>query len=383
MKVYSVLFVIFVSFVVFAYSGLFDHELLGGTQLNGSGCVCHTTEIDTSVMVWIEGPDTLISGETALFKMYLAKGPAEAGGYNVAGRYGTMSLVDSFSVWDYRSPNELTQAFPLVFPTPMDTIYWAFAYTAPDSVLTDTLYSCGLSIVYDSIPDARDRWNFGPKFPVTIIQSPVPVELVSFSAQIENNTVNLKWITSSELNNYGFDLERSIIKVNRKEIWESVGFVKGNGTTTNSNTYFFKDDISNITDKSQFIRYRLKQTDNDGSFKYSNEVKVEVEQLTDFSLLQNFPNPFNPVTKISYSIPANIYKGKGTKESFLVTLGVYDLLGQEITTLVNEEKPVGVYEVIFNAGNLSSGIYFYQLKIQSANSKVVDYIQTKKMVLMR
>ena len=65
--------------------------------------------------------------------MYLANGPAEAGGYNVAGRFGTMSLVDTFSFWDYRSPNELTQAFPLVFPTPQDTIYWEFAYTAPDS----------------------------------------------------------------------------------------------------------------------------------------------------------------------------------------------------------------------------------------------------------
>lgn len=383
MKVYTALFLIFVSFVLLAYSGLFSHELLGGTQLNGNGCVCHTTEIDTSVMVWIEGPDTLIAGETALFKMFLAKGPAEAGGYNVAGRYGIMSLVDSFSVWDYRSPNELTQAFPLLFPTPLDTIYWAFAYTAPDSVLTDTLYSCGLSIVYDSIPDARDRWNFGLKFPIAVIQSPVPVELISFSAQIEKNIVSLKWITSSELNNYGYDIERSESKVSHRNIWSSVGFVKGSGTTTQSNIYFFKDDISNIKDQAEIIYYRLKQTDNDGSVKYSNEVMVEIEQLTDFSLSQNYPNPFNPITKISYSIPANYYKGYGTKENFLITLKVYDVLGKEIITLVNEERPVGDYEVIFDADNLPSGIYFYQIKIYSDNSKAADFTQTKKMALMR
>ena len=97
MKNYLILILIFTSFIAFAYSGLFEYDLLGGTELNGSGCVCHTTERDTSVSVWIEGPDTLIAGQTGFLSMFsFYNGPAEAGGYNVAGRFGTMSLVEVF-----------------------------------------------------------------------------------------------------------------------------------------------------------------------------------------------------------------------------------------------------------------------------------------------
>lgn len=179
MKIYSVLAFIFISFVALAYSGLFEipGERNGGTELNGSGCVCHTPERDTTVSVWVEGPDTLRRGQKGVYFMYLAGGPAQAGGYNVAGRFGIMSLVDSFSVWDFREPNELTQAFPLVFPTTSDTISWTFEYTVSDSSTTDTIYSCGLSLVYDSIPDFYDRWNFGSKFPIVITDQPVSVRM--------------------------------------------------------------------------------------------------------------------------------------------------------------------------------------------------------------
>jgi hypothetical protein len=161
------LFISFVSIVVFA--NIDDITLIGGTELNGNGCVCHTMERDTSVHVWVEGPETLLVGQTGYYKMFLAGGPAEAGGYNVAGRFGEMQLVDSFSIKHPLSPNELTQAFSLPFQTAQDTIYWAFGYTASDtSAAWDTIYSCGLSLVWDSIPDPLDRWNFGPKFPVKI-----------------------------------------------------------------------------------------------------------------------------------------------------------------------------------------------------------------------
>ena len=220
MKNYIILIIIFVLFTAIAYSDLFEIDLLGGTELNGNGCVCHTTEQDTTVSVWIEGPDTLMMGETGLYKMFLANGPAEAGGHNVAGRFGTMSLVDSFSVWDFRSPNELTQAFPLVFPKPQDTIYWEFAYTAPDSLVIDTLYSCGLSLVYDSIPDFQDRWNFGPKFPIVVTEEIVPVELLSFTSSVSGNNVTLNWITSTEINNMGFEIEKlNGSKIERLKNW--------------------------------------------------------------------------------------------------------------------------------------------------------------------
>ena len=362
MKNYLILFLIFISFISLAYSGLFEHDLLGGTQLNGSGCVCHTTEQDTTVSVWIEGPDTLLAGETGIYRMYLANGPAEAGGHNVAGRFGIMSLVDTLSVWDSRSPNELTQAFPLVFPTPQDTIYWEFAYTVPDSVVVDTLYSCGLSLVYDHIPDLLDRWNFGPKFLITVVENIVPVEMISFTSAVSNNQVLLNWITASELNNSGFQVERRITNDHKNDLWEAIRFIKGNGTTTERKSYLYKDE--NLSEG--IYQYRLKQVDFDGSSQYSKTIEVEVNSKINFVLEQNYPNPFNPKTVIKYHLP---FAGN-------VILKVYDVLGNEVAVCVNEYKSVGEHKVDFNAVGLSSGIYFYYLKSG-------DFTEIKKMTYLK
>jgi len=164
----ALVFLAFVSAVIIA--NIDDTKLIGCTELNGYGCVCHTVERDTLVKVWIEGPESLLVGQTGYYKMFMAGGPAEAGGYNVAGKFGEMVLVDSFSFQHPLALNELTQAFSLPFPTTQDTIYWAFGYKAISSASDwDTIYSCGLSLVWDTIPDFHDRWNFGPKFPVKIL----------------------------------------------------------------------------------------------------------------------------------------------------------------------------------------------------------------------
>jgi len=164
----AAVFIAFVSFVVVA--NINDPELIGCTELNGNGCACHALERDLNVYVWVEGPDTLEEGETGFYRMFMTGGPAEGGGYNVAGRFGEMVLVDSLSFQHPLSMNELTQAFTLPFPTTQDTIYWDFGYTASETDGEwDTIYSCGISLVWDSIPDPLDRWNFGPKFPVRIL----------------------------------------------------------------------------------------------------------------------------------------------------------------------------------------------------------------------
>ena len=112
--------------------------------------------------------------------------------------------------------------------------------------------------------------------------------------------------------------------------------------------------------------------------KYPNEI------LSSFSLEQNYPNPFNPTTIIKYSIPSIQNPLSGGARGGLVTLKVYDILGREVATLVNETKAPGHYEVNFNAANLSSGVYFYQLKIlDPAASSKHDFIQTKKMLLLK
>jgi hypothetical protein len=157
-KLNIVMIILFINIIIIASDRGGDNtNVIGCTELNGDGCVCHSFERDTDVAVWVEGPDTLVVGQTGLYKMFLTGGPAEAGGYNVAGRFGTMEIVDTLSVRHPLEVNELTQSFPLLFPSSSDTIYWEFEYTASASSPTDTIYSCGLSLVYDSIPDFHDR----------------------------------------------------------------------------------------------------------------------------------------------------------------------------------------------------------------------------------
>ncbi len=369
MKINLLLGFLFITMIIIASeNSVNDPDLIGGTELNGNGCVCHTVERDFSVDVWVEGPDTLYVGEIGLYKMYLAGGPAEAGGYNVAGRFGEMVLVDSFSFQHPMAKNELTQAFSLPFTSAQDTIFWEFGYLASDASLKDTIYSCGLSLVWDTIPDPLDRWNFGPKFPIKILDEPIPVELISFSANQKDNSVQLRWITITERNNAGFELERQLpVDYSAVNSWEKIDFIVGNGTTSESNNYSYID----IFVANGLYNYRLKQIDYDGTFKYSNIIQVEVKLPNNFSLEQNYPNPFNPSTKIKFTIPV-VEKGHAP----FVQLIIYDVLGNEIATLVNEEKPAGTYEVVFNASEYPSGIYFYRLQAGT-------FVETKKMILLR
>jgi Secretion system C-terminal sorting domain len=170
--------------------------------------------------------------------------------------------------------------------------------------------------------------------------------------------VELKWFTATETNNQGFQVER----MNSVGTFEQIGYVAGFGTTTESKSYSYTDsklESGNYT-------YRLKQIDFDGSFSYSEEVNVSVELPNVYSLEQNYPNPFNPSTTIKYSIA----------EDGLVKLAIYNLLGEEVTTIVNSTQKAGKYEVTFNAENLATGVYLYRLNVGNFNS-------TKKMVLMR
>ncbi|HCY75280.1 MAG TPA: hypothetical protein DHV28_05120 [Ignavibacteriales bacterium] len=200
---------------------------------------------------------------------------------------------------------------------------------------------------------------------------PIPVELTSFAANVINRKVMLNWITATELNNSGFEIQKgSHTSISLSVIdWKSIGFINGNGTTTEKSYYSFED--NNPGNGKSY--YRLKQIDYDGSFEYSNIVEVDLNIPTQFSLEQNYPNPFNPSTKIKYSIPSVTLSGV---EGSRVILKVYDVLGNEIATLVNEEKPAGNYEVNFDASKFSSGVYFYELQAG-------DFVDMKKMILIK
>ncbi|MBS1516472.1 MAG: T9SS type A sorting domain-containing protein [Bacteroidetes bacterium] len=186
----------------------------------------------------------------------------------------------------------------------------------------------------------------------------LPVELSSFTSSVNKRDVTLNWSTVAEINNSGFDIERS-----SNGIWTKAGFVSGNGTSGSVNNYSYTDKNLN----SGNYNYRLKQIDFNGNFEYynlSNEVNIGIP--AGFSLSQNYPNPFNPSTTINFDIPED---GK-------VSLKMYDMSGKEVSTLVNEIKTAGYYSVSFNASNLSSGIYFYELNSGNFNS-------VKKMMLVK
>ena len=198
----------------------------------------------------------------------------------------------------------------------------------------------------------------------------VPVELMSFNANVFNSDIELSWLTASELNNSGFEIQRSddnSLPGGERKGWVSINFIPGFGTTTETQHYSFID--KNLS-PGKYI-YRLKQIDFDGSYEYSSVVEAEIVLPNKFVLEQNYPNPFNPVTKIRYQIPK-----VGVSLIKPVQLIIYDILGNEVATLVNEEKQPGVYEVDFNASKLSSGIYFYELKSEGFRS-------VKKMALMK
>lgn len=185
----------------------------------------------------------------------------------------------------------------------------------------------------------------------------LPVELTSFAAASAQNGVLLRWKTATENNNSGFEVERS----SDNQTFVKVGFIKGNGTSSQENEYSYLD--KNVSGK---LYYKLNQIDFNGTSKYSKIIEVDVNKPMTYKLEQNYPNPFNPTTVINYSIP---------KDGF-VSMKIYNSLGQVVATLYQGFQKEGSYQTSFDASKLSSGIYLYQLQ---ANG----FTQTKKMILMK
>jgi hypothetical protein len=191
--------------------------------------------------------------------------------------------------------------------------------------------------------------------------NPMPVELTGFTSVVNGSNVILIWNTATEINNYGFDIERNI----DQKGWEKIGFVKGYGNSSTPQKFSFTDAPIGAAS----IDYRLKQIDYNGQYQYSSAINVEFSRALvqpKYQLSQNYPNPFNPTTTISYSLPVDGF----------VSLKVYNVLGKEVSALVNENKKAGSYVVIFDGSRLASGVYIGKMNAGS-------YISSIKMIIIK
>ena len=270
-------------------------------------------------------------------------GPYDANGFNVSGNsptYGDI-FISGFS------DGTITGRLPNVPNPNIDSTTLAGTFNSDTVALTYLIYFGSSVFANGVINMVRDT---------TVI---VPVELISFSASVIDNHVELKWITATEINNAGFNVERKDA-LNKK--WEVIHFVKGFGTSTEIRNYSFVDKEVYTGEYS----YRLKQVDYDGSYEYSNVVEVNIKLPTEYELLQNYPNPFNPSTTIQFTLP---------EESF-TKLEIFNVVGGKIETLVSKTLSAGIYKYKWDAAGYSSGVYFY--RITAGN-----FVQTKKLLLMK
>jgi hypothetical protein len=186
--------------------------------------------------------------------------------------------------------------------------------------------------------------------------STLPVTLLNLTAIPQGKKVTLKWTTSSEFNNRGFDVQRSKDGTN----WTTLNFVEGAGNSTDTKLYTYADD--NLNDGRYY--YRLKQIDIDERFKYSSIVSAMIGSKADYVLGQNFPNPFHGETTIQYTLP----------KAGQVNLSLFDISGRSVKVLVNSSKEAGTHVVNFNAGLLNRGVYYYRLQVG-------DFTDVKKLVI--
>ncbi|UCH64704.1 MAG: T9SS type A sorting domain-containing protein [Ignavibacterium sp.] len=284
---------------------------------------------------------------------------------------GTIRTTDGGNFWEYEEHGIPGVGTDLDFRTDYEA--WAPVPSGESLVysLDSGLSWTGIpapdssSIAEINFPDSLHGYAVGDRGMILKYNPPyiIPIELISFTGSFNGDVVTLIWYIATETNNQGFELERRV--ASRQSLvgnWETLAYIDGHGTTTEPQSYLFTD--SKIEAGNYW--YRLKQIDFNGTFEYFNEILVEVTNPLKYVLEQNYPNPFNPNTLIKYSVPID----------GLVTIEVFNLLGEKVAILVNEIQVAGRYEIDFDASDLSSGIYVYSIKSGNFNS-------LKKMLLIK
>jgi hypothetical protein len=374
-----------------SYSGWFVNEPTGNARftpggyvffrvmlndgLGGTSVVSRVTSSDSTKVIKFEtvGGDTTGSG---LWSRALV--PAKSFVVLYDNEAGTGRPLAATFVENDGTANTTANSYPLFYSDSVNAIAGSWGVIIPNDnasgvrriearLLDGTLFPNAATSV-DGMWGSVNTVN--PNFGLTAAMippelAPLPVELASFSANVSVGVVELNWMTATELNNRAFEVERKTTGD-----WVKIGEVEGNGTTTSANYYSFQDRTL-LTGK---VSYRLKQIDYDGTFTYSNPIAVVINansvegesNPTVYALEQNYPNPFNPSTLIRFSMPV---AGE-------VSLSVYNTLGQKVAQLLNSTMPAGYHQVEFNATDLPSGLYLYEVKAGSFSS-------SKKMLLIK
>ncbi len=204
----------------------------------------------------------------------------------------------------------------------------------------------------NAVPTAADFGMLSGATVSGLTMGVLPVELTSFSAYLKSNTVELRWNTATEKNNFGFDVERRI----EGGEWTSVGFVAGHGNSNSPKSYRHNDEVSGLKGA---VAYRLKQIDRDGSIEYSSTVMVSFDAETGMNITDAYPNPFNPTTTVNFTL------GQDSN----VRLSLHDVTGREVKTILeNASLSAGSHAQTINADGLASGRYFLVLQTASARS---------------
>jgi hypothetical protein len=266
-------------------------------------------------------------------------------------------------VWGIREWGSVTSSIFISYPN------IANSFNPATSRLLGRTSGSGTWTVIPAVADSVNRSFYAAnvtefnEYSIGMTDETMPVKLESFTHSVSANNVRLNWVTSEEINNDGFDVERSN---NNGQSFLKVSYIKGNGNS-NGNHYTYTD--NNL--KTGVYKYRLKQKDYNGNYEYfSLSSSVDVSSPQKFTLKQNYPNPSNPTSKIDYDIPVNAF----------VSIEVYDVSGRKVSQLVNEKQNAGYYSVSFNGSNLASGIYFYKIFVKSEKEQ---FNGTKKLVLIK
>jgi hypothetical protein len=333
-------------------------------QLSSSEGQLLADYLEAGGMIYMEGGDTwYYDPTTPVHGMFNINGISD-GGSDLGTILGVTGTFTEGMTFTYGGENNWIDHISNIAPAVMIFNNQSPAYGCGVAYDAGTYKTIGVSFEFAGLNDSPSR-STKNQLMGKIIDffelNPIPVEMTAFKAEVDENGITLKWETSTETNNSGFDIERSAD--NKK--FEKVGHVKGNGTTTEAKQYSFKD--GSITTGKGIVYYRLKQIDFNGTSKFTEAIEVDYSIIpVEFSLSQNYPNPFNPTTTIKFGIP------KETK----VILKVYDVLGKEISTIVNQKLEPGYYKYEWDASRFASGVYFYRIEAGS-------FVNIKKMMILK